>query len=112
MEQRRFVLRHLRDYGFARRFDPLEEEMNSEIGQYIDTLKNGPKYPHEKVNNFAAFVLFLFDHIIFYVHYPPAEIHKRWPNSIASWIRFRIWKLFFQGYAQRTPDTRTKRTTF
>lgn len=99
MEQRRFVLRHLRDYGFARRFDPLEDEINSEIGQYIDTLKNGPKYPHEKVN------IAIFFSVTYSTIRPPAEIHQRCPNSFAGWTRFSIWKLFFQGNVQRTAGT-------
>lgn len=48
-EQRRFALRYMRDYGFGRRFDSLEGEIQSELVQYIDLLKNGPKYPHEEV---------------------------------------------------------------
>lgn len=46
-EQRRFVLRYLRDYGFGRRFDELECVIQEEIQDLIDMLKNGPKYPHE-----------------------------------------------------------------
>lgn len=48
-EQRRFVLRYLRDFGFGRRFDSLEKEMEIQIAQCIDIVKNGPKYEHEKV---------------------------------------------------------------
>lgn len=48
-EQRRFTLRYLRDYGFGRRFDTLEKEIEVQILQFIDLVKNGPKYPHEKV---------------------------------------------------------------
>ncbi|XP_031627919.1 probable cytochrome P450 304a1 [Contarinia nasturtii] len=47
-EQRRFVLRHLRDFGFGRRFDSLEKEIQIQIAQFIDIVQNGPKYPHEK----------------------------------------------------------------
>lgn len=48
-EQRRFTLRHLRDSGFGRRFDILEKEIEIQISQFIDLVKNGPKYPHEEV---------------------------------------------------------------
>lgn len=48
-EQRRFALRYLRDFGFGRRFDSLESEIKVQISQYIDIIKNGPKYRHEKV---------------------------------------------------------------
>lgn len=48
-EQRKFFLRYLRDYGFGRRFDELELEMRDELNEFIDILKNGPKYAHEIV---------------------------------------------------------------
>lgn len=47
-EQRRFVLRHLRDYGFGRRFQDLELVINEELKDMIDIMKNGPKYSHEE----------------------------------------------------------------
>lgn len=47
-EQRRFILRHLRDYGFGRRFESLEAETNSEIQTLIEMLRYGAKYDHEK----------------------------------------------------------------
>lgn len=50
-EQRRFVLRYLRDFGFGRRFDELELELNEELLELVDFLKNGPKYEFEKVNS-------------------------------------------------------------
>lgn len=49
-EQRRFMLRYLRDFGFGRRFDELETVINDEITNFIDMLKNGPKYEHENVS--------------------------------------------------------------
>lgn len=48
-EQRRFALRHLRDFGFGRRFGELEVEINEELLQFVDYLRNGPKYDFEKV---------------------------------------------------------------
>lgn len=50
-EQRRYALRNLRDFGFGRRFDELELEINEEITQFINLLKNGPVYEHEKVKH-------------------------------------------------------------
>ncbi|XP_058811722.1 probable cytochrome P450 304a1 [Topomyia yanbarensis] len=47
-EQRRFILRHLRDYGFGRRFEELEAETNAEIMTLIEMLKYGPRYEHER----------------------------------------------------------------
>lgn len=49
-EQRRFALRNLRDFGFGRRQDELEAELQDEILNLIDLLKNGPKYDFEKVS--------------------------------------------------------------
>lgn len=51
-EQRRYFLRNLRDYGFGRRYDELELEMRDELSGFIDLLRNGPKYEHEKVRVF------------------------------------------------------------
>lgn len=48
-EQRRFVLRHLRDYGFGRRFDELEAETRSELMTLLDVLRYGPKFEHERL---------------------------------------------------------------
>lgn len=48
-EQRRFTLRYLRDFGFGRRYEILEKEIQIQIAQFIDLVKNGPKYPHEEV---------------------------------------------------------------
>lgn len=51
-EQRRFMLRYLRDYGFGRRFDELELEQRDEFRMFVDIVKNGPKYDHERVRVF------------------------------------------------------------
>lgn len=48
-EQRRYMLRYLRDYGFGRRFEKLELESRNELKMFIDIVKNGPEYPHEHV---------------------------------------------------------------
>lgn len=48
-EQRRFALRFMRDFGFGRRQDELESEIQDEILVLMDLLKNGPKYEFEKV---------------------------------------------------------------
>lgn len=48
-EQRRFALRYMRDYGFGRRFDELEIELNEEILEFVNFIKNGPKHDFEKV---------------------------------------------------------------
>lgn len=50
-EQRRYILRYLRDFGFGRRFDSLETEIQIQIAQYFDVIKNGPKYPYEHVSS-------------------------------------------------------------
>ncbi|XP_023163518.2 probable cytochrome P450 304a1 [Drosophila hydei] len=46
-EQRRFILRYLRDFGFGRRFDQLEMVINEEITDMIDLIRSGPRYEHE-----------------------------------------------------------------
>lgn len=46
-EQRRFILRYLRDFGFGRRFADLELIIKEEITDMLDLIKNGPRYPHE-----------------------------------------------------------------
>lgn len=46
-EQRRYALRHLRDYGFGRRFSELEIEVRDEICAFLEMLRSGPKYKHE-----------------------------------------------------------------
>ncbi|XP_072767521.1 probable cytochrome P450 304a1 [Anoplolepis gracilipes] len=47
-EQRRFALRHMRDFGFGRRQDTLESEVMDEMTLFIDILKNEPIYDEEK----------------------------------------------------------------
>lgn len=49
-EQRRFALRYLRDYGFGRRFQALENEIQEELATVVDLLRYGPKCPHEEIN--------------------------------------------------------------
>lgn len=46
--QRRFFLRHLRDFGFGRRFSELESGIRDEILQFFDTVKVGAKYDFER----------------------------------------------------------------
>ncbi|XP_036673912.3 probable cytochrome P450 304a1 [Drosophila suzukii] len=46
-EQRRFILRYLRDFGFGRRFEQLELVIQEQLTDMLDMIRNGPKYPHE-----------------------------------------------------------------
>lgn len=48
-EQRRFVLRHMRDFGFGRRQEKFETIAMEEIAILIDMLKEGPINDKEKV---------------------------------------------------------------
>ncbi|XP_065088873.1 probable cytochrome P450 304a1 [Ochlerotatus camptorhynchus] len=48
-EQRRFVLRHLRDYGFGRRFEDLEADTQAELTTLLDVLKYGATFEHERL---------------------------------------------------------------
>ncbi|ALC45928.1 Cyp304a1, partial [Drosophila busckii] len=47
-EQRRFILRYLRDFGFGRRFVELELIIKEQIGDMLSLIRNGPLYPHEQ----------------------------------------------------------------
>ncbi|XP_051862296.1 probable cytochrome P450 304a1 isoform X2 [Drosophila albomicans] len=46
-EQRRFILRYLREFGFGRRFEELELIIKEEISDMLDLIRCGPRYPHE-----------------------------------------------------------------
>ncbi|XP_017868735.1 PREDICTED: probable cytochrome P450 304a1 [Drosophila arizonae] len=46
-EQRRFILRYLRDFGFGRRFDQLENVIAEEITDMLELIRSGPRYEHE-----------------------------------------------------------------
>lgn len=56
-EQRRYMLRYLRDFGFGRRFQELELEARDEFKMFIDTVNNGPEFEHEKVNRIFSVAL-------------------------------------------------------
>ncbi|XP_036145097.1 probable cytochrome P450 304a1 isoform X2 [Monomorium pharaonis] len=47
-EQRRFALRHMRDFGFGRRQEKLESEIMDEMSLLLDIMKNGSIYDQEK----------------------------------------------------------------
>ena len=47
-EQRRFALRHMRDFGFGRRHDKFENDMMEELNILVDMLKEGPINDDEK----------------------------------------------------------------
>ncbi|KAL0105457.1 hypothetical protein PUN28_016846 [Cardiocondyla obscurior] len=47
-EQRRFALRHMRDFGFGRRQEKLESEIMDEMTLFLDILKSGPIHDGEK----------------------------------------------------------------
>ncbi|KAL5284034.1 hypothetical protein ACFFRR_006355 [Megaselia abdita] len=74
IESRRFILRNLRDYGFGRRFDELEAVMADNVQDFVDLIKEGPKFSYEGkyVQNgkllspyiFAPTVLSTFIHIL------------------------------------------------
>ncbi|KPJ02852.1 putative cytochrome P450 304a1 [Papilio xuthus] len=86
--QRRFTLRHMRDYGFGKREDTLESTVAQEIKEMIDMSINGPKYPAEKelVNGdlihlphyFAVPFINGVIHIVTRSTVPRSEYHKLW----------------------------------
>nr|XP_003703633.1 PREDICTED: probable cytochrome P450 304a1 isoform X1 [Megachile rotundata] len=47
-EQRRFTLRHMRDFGFGRRHDKYESDMMEEVNILVNMLKEGPINEEEK----------------------------------------------------------------
>ncbi|XP_015181779.1 PREDICTED: probable cytochrome P450 304a1 [Polistes dominula] len=47
-EQRRFALRHMRDFGFGRRHESFETKSREELNILMDLLKNGPMNEDEK----------------------------------------------------------------
>uniref|UniRef100_W8BF24 Putative cytochrome P450 304a1 n=2 Tax=Ceratitis capitata TaxID=7213 RepID=W8BF24_CERCA len=63
-EQRRFILRYLRDFGFGRRFEELELAIKEEITDLLDLIRNGPRYAHEhelcKTGGYRVYVPNLF----------------------------------------------------
>lgn len=48
-EQRRYTLQTLRQFGFGCRSESLEKEIQTQITQFVEIVKNGPKYTHEMV---------------------------------------------------------------
>lgn len=48
LQQRRFTLRNLRDFGFGRRYQEYEVEVIDEMKSLVNLIKEGPKYEHEK----------------------------------------------------------------
>lgn len=85
-EQRRFMLRYLRDYGFGRRFQELELEQRDEFAMFIDMIKNGPKFEHEKLylkegghvlspKGFAPYMANGFMKVMFNERLPRSEQH-------------------------------------
>ncbi|XP_013101803.1 probable cytochrome P450 304a1 [Stomoxys calcitrans] len=89
-EQRRYVLRYLRDFGFGRRFEELELVIQEELTDMLDLIRKGPRYDHEKsyvkeggyrillpyfFNPFSANSVF---HIIFNERFPRSEQAKIW----------------------------------
>jgi hypothetical protein len=48
LQQRRFTLRNLRDFGFGRRYQEYEVEVLDEMKSLVNLIKDGPKFDHEK----------------------------------------------------------------
>lgn len=49
LEQRRFSLRYMRDFGFGRRMPKLENVMENEMQLMLDSIKNGPETKEDEV---------------------------------------------------------------
>lgn len=81
-DQRRFMLRHLRDFGFGRRFEELELEINEELVQFVDFLRHGPKYDFEKVGFCKPSENHPNMSIVY--HFAPRTEISRWQKSVGS----------------------------
>lgn len=46
--QRWFLLRYMRDFGFGRRHDAFEAEIHADIHSFVEMIREGPKFAHEK----------------------------------------------------------------
>lgn len=46
--QKWFMLRYMRDFGFGRRHEEFEAHINEEIHSWINLIRDGPKYEHER----------------------------------------------------------------
>ncbi|XP_073815610.1 probable cytochrome P450 304a1 isoform X5 [Musca autumnalis] len=89
-EQRRFILRYLRDFGFGRRFQELELVIQEEITDMINLIRNGPQYEHEKQfiaeGGYRILMPYFFSpfsansvyHIVFNERYPRNEQAELW----------------------------------
>lgn len=101
-EQRWFTLRHLRDFGFGRRFEQLEHDTREEILSFMDILRSGPKFEHEKVFK---------DHFLENISpkFPLLEIFQsRWFSKLAKSDLSLFGQLLSPGSFQRTdPTTRS-----
>ncbi|XP_036324622.1 probable cytochrome P450 304a1 [Rhagoletis pomonella] len=84
-EQRRFILRYLRDFGFGRRFLELESVIQEEVTDLLDLIRNGPRYQHEHElskpggyrvcvpNIFSPFTYNCFLHVMMHERQPRSE---------------------------------------
>lgn len=48
-------MRHLRDYGFGRRFERLENEIKDEMMGFLNLIKEGPQFEHEQVGGLHVY---------------------------------------------------------
>lgn len=96
-EQRRFTLRYLRDFGFGRRFQSLEIDIQDELNSFIDMVKYGPKYPHEEVVAIQS-VLLKFVYAFILNFFFLKGLCERWLYSSAGWIESFLWQLFHSSF--------------
>ncbi|KAM3967166.1 putative cytochrome P450 304a1 [Aphomia sociella] len=92
--QRRFSLRHMRDFGFGRRDETLEAVVESEIRVMIDMRISGPQYPAEKElvqgelvylpHYFAVPFINGLLHVISRMTLPRSEYHLLWEMARKS----------------------------
>ncbi|XP_043251102.1 probable cytochrome P450 304a1 [Colletes gigas] len=87
-EQRRFALRHMRDFGFGRRHVKYEEHMMEEVTLLIDMLKNGPINDEEKIYLKKGYALF--------------------PDVLYPYSGNSIWDIMFGSRFDRTEHSKLR----
>lgn len=55
-DNRRFTLRHLRDVGYARRLQDYELDVQTELQDLVNLIRNGHSFPHEEVRTLKQLI--------------------------------------------------------
>lgn len=91
------MLRYLRDFGFGRRFEELESETRDEFQMFIEIIKHGPKYDHERVSGFEKFIK-----AKLYLSISLSEIYQRAECAVPQSFCSVFIQRFHQDFVQST----------